>query len=100
MLRSMGWREGRGIGLANVKQKQHRGALTESALKDIKSENFNKIILGGISSEAQFDREQAAKVAPMYEFANENAIVKQLTPLSGSHGIGYQVAQFLQKYVQ
>lgn len=26
MLRSMGWREGRGIGLANVKQKQKRGS--------------------------------------------------------------------------
>uniref|UniRef100_A0A8R1E0V3 G-patch domain-containing protein n=1 Tax=Caenorhabditis japonica TaxID=281687 RepID=A0A8R1E0V3_CAEJA len=69
MLRSMGWREGRGIGLANVKQKQQRG---------------------GASAEAQFDREQAAKVAPSHEFANEDVLVQQLTPLTGSHGIGYQ----------
>ncbi|CAL2037494.1 unnamed protein product [Caenorhabditis brenneri] len=69
MLRSMGWREGRGIGLANVKQKQDRG---------------------GMSEEAQFDREQASKVAPAYEFANEDSLVKQLTPLTGAHGIGYQ----------
>ncbi|PIC37852.1 hypothetical protein B9Z55_010053 [Caenorhabditis nigoni] len=69
MLRSMGWREGRGVGLANVKQKKNRGGMTE---------------------EAEFDREQAAKVAPSYELANEDALVKQLTPLSGDHGIGYQ----------
>ncbi|CAI2349241.1 unnamed protein product [Caenorhabditis sp. 36 PRJEB53466] len=69
MLRSMGWREGRGIGLANVKQKQQRG---------------------GLSSEAQYDREQASKVAPSYEMANEDALIQQLTPLTGVHGIGYQ----------
>lgn len=69
MLRTMGWRQGRGIGLANVKQKQQRG---------------------GHSTEAQFDRDQAAQVAPSYEFANEDAIVQQLTPLTGTHGLGYQ----------
>ncbi|CAB3403369.1 unnamed protein product [Caenorhabditis bovis] len=66
MLRAMGWREGRGVGLVSVKQKaKQRGG------------------------ETAFDREQRQRLAPSHEFANEDVLVKQLTPLNGVHGLGY-----------
>ncbi|PAV58380.1 hypothetical protein WR25_23924 [Diploscapter pachys] len=69
MLRSMGWREGRGVGLATTKQTRERG---------------------GSSKSAKFDREQAAKIAPGYNLAQEDVLIKHLQAEEGLHGLGYQ----------
>ncbi|CAI5444369.1 unnamed protein product [Caenorhabditis angaria] len=65
MLRQMGWRQGKGIGLSNVKSKNTRIA-------------------------DDFDRKQAEKVAPTHEFSTEDVLVKELVTISGQHGLGYQ----------
>ncbi|CAI4230578.1 unnamed protein product [Auanema sp. JU1783] len=69
MLKAMGWREGRGVGLATNRQIRERG---------------------GSSKEADFDRKQAAKIAPGYQLALEDEILQHLTPVEGVSGLGYK----------
>ncbi|CAD6186049.1 unnamed protein product [Caenorhabditis auriculariae] len=69
MLRAMGWREGRGIGLANVTKARKRGGDTE---------------------EAEYERQQAKNIAPEYQLGQEDVIAHQLQPREGLHGLGYQ----------
>lgn len=48
-------------------------------------------ISGGSSKSAEFDREQAAKIAPGYNLAQEDVLIKHLQAEEGLHGLGYQV---------
>ena len=52
---------------------------------------FYYCTLGGSSKSAQFDREQAAKIAPGYNLAQEDVLIKHLQAEEGLHGLGYQV---------
>uniref|UniRef100_A0A1I7XRY8 G-patch domain-containing protein n=1 Tax=Heterorhabditis bacteriophora TaxID=37862 RepID=A0A1I7XRY8_HETBA len=71
MLRAMGWREGRGVGLANSKKYQ-RGDGDEH------------------TTESDFDREQIARIAPEFELTQEDVLISQLQPMEGVHGLGYE----------
>lgn len=81
MLHKMGWRQGRGIGLATVKETRTRGSGGNIQI--------TLLFFGGNSNDADFDRQQAAKVAPGYELSLEDELVVQLTPCTGSQGLGY-----------